>query len=172
MIHNCPMARTKLIPDADILYTVRHRMIEGGTRAASFSTIAAATGLSAPALVLRFGSQAQMCQAALIAGWAELTLRAKVDLPPSKNIQSYLKHQADYIDIPALLTLSQGDEATRTAASTWRAAVETTLARHFGDGLQGRNAAGLVFAAWQGRLAWTAAGGKSFRFGALIRNLP
>lgn len=166
------MARTKLIPDADILYTVRHRMIEGGRRAASFSAIAAATGLSAPALVLRFGSQAQMCQAALNAGWAELTLRAKADLPPSKNIQSYLKHQADYINIPALLNLSQGDETTMTAASIWRAAVESTLARHFGDGPQGRNAAGLLFAAWQGRLAWTTVGGKSFRLGAVIRNLP
>ena len=166
------MARTKLIPDTDILYTVRQRMIEGGERAASFSAISTATGLSAPALVLRFGSQPKMCQAALRAAWTELTSRANAELSTTKNVQSFLKHQADYVDIPILLALSQADPTSLAAASQWRATIETTLAKYFGDGAQGRHRAGLVFAAWQGRLSWTAAGGKTFRLGEVIRNLP
>ena len=163
------MSRAKQIPDSEILLSVLHRILGGGFRAATFSAIAAATGLSAPALVLRFGSQGQMCQMALRAAWAELQQRAQPDL--SKGVQDYLKHQSEFADIPAMLTLSLSDQTTLAAATAWREIVETTLARHFGGGMRGRHAAGLTFAAWQGRLAWADAGGKSFRLGELIRGL-
>lgn len=164
------MARSKQIPDADILYSVLQRILTEGERAATFSAIATATGLSAPALVLRFGSQAQMCQAALRAAWAELITRAHLDLSSPKDVQNFLKAQSDYVDIPALLTLSQRDHITLAAATLWRNTVETNLARHYSGGPKGRNAAALVFAAWQGRLAWSDAGGKTFRLAEVIRS--
>lgn len=171
MIHNYHMSRMKRVPDSEVLYSVLQRMLSDGEAAATFSAIATATGLSAPALVLRFGTKAQMCQLALRDGWAELTRRAEAGLTLGKGVQSFLKSQSDYVDIPALLALSQGDPATRAAASLWRETIETALSRHFGGGLKGRNAAGLVFAAWQGRLAWAETGGKSFRLGEVIRGL-
>jgi len=171
MIHNCDMARTKQIPDSEILYSVLQRLLTEGDRAATFSAIATATGLSAPALVLRFGSQAQMCQAALRAAWADLIERANVDLGTTKDVQNFLKNQSEHIDIPALLTLSQRDHITLAAATLWRNTVETNLARHYGAGPKGRNSAALVFAAWQGRLAWAEAGGKTFRLAEVIRSL-
>ena len=162
MIHNARMARTKQIPDSEILYSVLQRLTSEGDRAATFSAISTATGLSAPALVLRFGSHAQMCQAALRAAWADLIERANVDLTTTKDVQNFLKNQSEYVDIPALLTLSQRDQITLAAATLWRTTIETNLARHYGSGPKGRNAAALVFAAWQGRLAWSEAGGKPF----------
>lgn len=171
MIHNRPMARLKRIPDSEVLYSVLQHLLSEGERAATFSAIATATGLSAPALVLRFGSQAQMCQAALRAAWAELISRANVELGTTKDVQTFLKNQSDYVDIPALLTLSQRDQITLAAATLWRNAVETTLARHYGGGTKGRNSAALIFAAWQGRLAWAEAGGKTFRLAEVIRSL-
>jgi hypothetical protein len=161
----------KQIPDSEILLSVLHRILGQGQRAATFSAISAATGLSASALVLRFGSQPMMCQTALRAGWAELILRAAPDLATAKGLQDYLKHQSEFADIPAMLTQSLSDKTTLAAATEWRGIVESTLARHFGGGMRGRHAAGLTFAAWQGRLAWAEAGGKSFRLGELIRGL-
>lgn len=171
MIHNRAMARMKRIPDSEVLYSVLQHLLTEGERAATFSAIATATGLSAPALVLRFGSQSQMCQAALRGAWAELTNRATVELTSAKDVQNFLKIQSEYVDIPALLTLSLRDETTLAAATLWRNAVETTLAGHYGAGPKGRNAAALVFAAWQGRLAWSEAGGKTFRLAEVIRSL-
>lgn len=165
------MSRIKRIPDSEVLYCVLQHLLTEGERAATFATISTATGLSAPALVLRFGSQAQMCQAALRSAWAELIARANVDLSRVKDVQSFLKNQSDYADIPTLLTLSQRDEITLAAATLWRNAVETALARHYGGGPKGRNAAALTFAAWQGRLAWAEAGGKTFRLAEVIRSL-
>ncbi len=166
------MARTKQISDEQILYTVRQRLLDGGDKAAAFSAIAAATGLSAPALALRFGTQANMCQAAILAGWADLQSRAAANLGDSaKDVQSYLRAQSDAADIPALLTLSARAPETMLAAAQWREQVETALANHYGGGLKGRSAAGLVFAAWQGRMAWTPAGGKTFRLAEVIRSL-
>lgn len=169
------MARPKLISDAAVLAIVRERVLRAGDKAVSFREVAAATGLSAPALVLRFSSQNAMVSAALVAGWdglAQLAQSARANLGPTpKSVQDYLKLQADFIDIPALLTHSLRDPAAKAAASAYRAQVEAILAQHYGGGLAGRNAAGAVFAAWQGRMAWADAGGKTYRFGELLRSL-
>jgi AcrR family transcriptional regulator len=169
------MARRKLISDADILKTVLLRLLQGGDRAISLREVARATGLSAPALVLRFKTQQAMMIAALVQGWAILRQDADIagqnlDGSP-KSVQDMLKNQADLIDIPALLTHSLRHKQAAEAANTYREAIEQLLAQHYGGGAKGRNAAGAVFAAWQGRLAWGEAGGKSFRFGEMIRSL-
>ena len=169
------MSRTKLISYAAILTIVRERLLRGGEKAVSFREVAGATGLSAPALVLRFGSQSAMVSGALKATWADLTKLAQSaaqDMGRSpKDVQEFLKIQADFTDLPALLSHSLRIAEARAASSAYRAEVETILAAHFGGGISARNSAGLIFAAWQGRLAWGDAGGKTYRFGELIRSL-
>ena len=50
---------------------------------------------------------------------------------------------------------------------------ETALALRLGGGPQGREAATILFAAWQGQILWQTAGGKGFRLkDALKRLLP
>ncbi len=169
------MARPKLISDAAVLTIVRERLLRAGEKAVSFREVAAATGLSAPALVLRFSSQSAMVSAALVAGWQDLTKLAQAagqDLGPSaKDVQDFLKLQFDMVDIPALLSHSLRDASARTAANAYRDMVEAILARRYGGGIKGRNIAGMVFAAAQGREVWADAGGKSFRFGEFLREL-
>jgi AcrR family transcriptional regulator len=167
------MSRPKLISDAAVLAIVRERLLREGARAVSFREVGAATGLSAPALVLRFSSQAAMVSAALVAGWHDLTALAKTSGkalgPGPKDVQDFLKQQADLIDIPMLLAQSLHDAPARAAAIAYREVVEGILAQHYGGGIAGRNTAGLVFAAMQGRMAWGDAGGKTFRLGEFLR---
>jgi AcrR family transcriptional regulator len=167
------MSRPKLISDAAVLAIVRERVLRAGDKAVSFREVGAATGLSAPALVLRFSSQNAMVSAALVAGWQELgTLAQKLaeNLGSSpKDVQDFLKAQADVVDIPTLLAHSLRDGPARTAAIAYRELVEGILANCYGGGMKGRNKAGLVFAAMQGRMAWGDAGGKTFRLGEFLR---
>lgn len=167
------MSRPKLISDAAVLAIVRERLLREGARAVSFREVGAATGLSAPALVLRFSSQSAMVSAALVAGWHALTALAMTlgkDIGPNpKDVQDFLKQQADHVDIPALLAHSLHDAPAHAAAITYREAVEAILAQYYGGGIEGRNTAGLVFAAMQGRMAWGDTGGKTFRLGAFLR---
>ncbi len=167
------MSRKKSISDEAILSIVRERLLREGEKAVSFREVAGATGLSAPALVLRFGSQSAMVSASLVAGWQTLMHLASAateslgDSP--KDLQAFLKLQSDMVDIPALLAHSLRDSNARGAALAHRAKVEEILAQRLGGGIKGRNAAGLIFAAWHGRLAWSDAGGKTFRLGEVIR---
>ncbi|MDZ7905098.1 MAG: hypothetical protein U5N55_04510 [Cypionkella sp.] len=169
------MARPKLISDAAILAIVRERVLRAGDKAVSFREVAAATGLSAPALVLRFSSQSAMVSAALVAGWqalGALAASAAQDLGQSpKSMQEFLKLQADFIDIPALLTHSLRDAPAKAAAAEYRASLEGILAQHLGGGIAAKGTAGAIFAAWQGRIAWGEAGGKTYRFGEFLRNV-
>jgi len=167
------MARPKLISDAAVLAIVRERLLRSGEKSVSFREVAAATGLSAPALVLRFSSQSAMVSQALVAGWAQLTQSAQAagqDLGPSpKDVQEFLKVQSEIADIPALLSHSLRDAPARAAAMAYREAVETILTRAFGGGIAARQSAGVVFAAMQGRSLWDEAGGKTFRLGEFLR---
>ncbi len=49
--------------------------------------------------------------------------------------------------------------------------VESSLAARLGGGSKGREAALILFAAWQGQLLWARAGGRSFRIKDAIRRL-
>ena len=167
------MSRRKAISDSVVLNIVLSRLLRDGEKAVSVREVARATGLSAPALVLRFANHAGMISAALCEGWASLTAKAVAqDVSGGlKDVQDMLKAQSDVMDIAALLTHSLRNAAALSAANEYREVIEDILAKQYGGGAKGRNAAGVVFAAWQGRLAWGAAGGKSFRFGELIRTL-
>ncbi|MFN3724488.1 MAG: transcriptional regulator, partial [Paracoccaceae bacterium] len=52
--------------------SIRSMMLRSGERAASFGAVSRATGLAAPTLVQRYGSQEGMVRAALSDGWDAL----------------------------------------------------------------------------------------------------
>lgn len=176
ILHTAVMARPKLISDAAILAIVRERLLRAGEKAVSFREVAGATGLSAPALVLRFSTQPAMISAALVAAWHELTELAQAGGrhlgPNARDVQDFLKQQSDWGNIPALLVHSLRDGPACAAASAYRTAVEGILAAHYGGTAAAHHKAGLVFATTLGRMAWHEAGGKTFRFGEFLRHLP
>ncbi len=169
------MARTKLIPDPVVFAEIHRLLAEGGEHAVTFSAVARATGLAAPTLVQRFGPRDAMISKALAAAWDQLeieTRNAEAEAPlNSKGAQQFLK-ALDTLDL-ALLAADFRHEGLRSRAEAWRAQVETALALRLGGGPQGREAATILFAAWQGQILWQTAGGKGFRLkDALKRLLP
>ena len=80
------MARPRLIPDTTLLQAILDAFQTGGEKAVSFRLIAARNGLSAAALVGRFGNGEAMLRAALSHGWDQLL--AEVDLIPTASRKS------------------------------------------------------------------------------------
>jgi hypothetical protein len=175
IIHIWQMARIKRISDAEVLTLVAQRLLSEGNKAVSFGQIAAASGLAASTLVQRYGSLDTMKHAALAAQWEmldQLTAASEAEaLVSAKGAQGLLKDIGGMGDIPALLAASLQDRVLLERASAWRKTVESALAVRLGGGVKGRDAGALIFAAWQGRLSWDAAGGKTFRLGETLRKL-
>lgn len=169
------MARSKSIPDVDVLNLVLARLLMEGDKAVSFASVAAISGLAPPTLVQRYGSRDAMVKAAVSAGWDKLdaaTLAASDEaFVSAKGAQAMLKDIAASVDIPALLAASHRDNDLISRASKWRSELEAALRDRLGGGTKGREAGALIFAAWQGRLLWDTAGGKSFRLGEVLRRL-
>ncbi|MEY5036979.1 MAG: hypothetical protein RL472_85 [Pseudomonadota bacterium] len=168
------MARPKLQDDTKILAHLMAALAESGEKALTFGAISQRCGLAPATLSQRFGSVEGMIRAAGCAEWARLTVAlhdAEDDaLASAKGVQALLKH----LPIPGaqLLALSLRDAELTKAAETWRSEVEAALAKRRGGGAKGRDAAALIFAAWQGRALWEAAGGKSFRLSDLMKVMP
>lgn len=168
------MARPKLQDDTKILVHLMAALAESGEKALTFGAISQRCGLAPATLSQRFGSVEGMIRAAGCAEWARLTVAlhdAEDDaLASAKGVQALLKH----LPIPGaqLLALSLRDAELTKAAETWRSEVEAALAKRRGGGAKGRDAAALIFAAWQGRALWEAAGGKSFRLSDLMKVMP
>lgn len=157
------MPRKKTIPDATIFATVRQMLASGGEKAVSFATVAAATGLAAPTLVQRFGSRDGMVRAARLAAWQALEAQtaAAIASTADKGPQGLLK-AIGTVDTAAIAAdLRDPDLAQR--AAVWRATVESALSLRLGTGPKAREAAALIFAAWQGQALWAATGGSAFR---------
>lgn len=172
------MGRTKTVSDADVFQVIRHLLAEGGEKAVAFASVARATGLAGPTLVQRYGSRAGMVRAAHLAAWdmldaATATAVAQSDLSP-KGAQTLLKALAEgqtaSVGI-ALLCLDLRDAVLRQRAKAWRHSVEITLGLQLGGASKGREAAALLFAAWQGQLLWNGAGGKGFKIKEAIKAL-
>lgn len=167
------MARTKIIPDADILGLVLQKLLTEGDKAVSFGLIATASGLAASTLVQRYGAREAMILQALAASWTALEALTSATeaeaLVSAKGAQGMLKDIGAFVDIPALLTASLRDKTLVDRATLWRKSVEASLAVRLGGGTKGRDAGALMFAAWQGRTMWDAAGGKTFRLGEALR---
>lgn len=174
------MSRTKTIPDLAIYAAIRRILARRGDKAVSFSSVAQATGLAPATLVQRYGSRDRMVKAALLAGWDSLDARtqAAAQATLSKGPHALLKALASGADPEAdgeadlgLLVMDMRDATLRMRAADWRAAIEAALAPRMGGGEQGREAAALLFAAWQGQMLWDRAGGKGFRLKDAARRL-
>ena len=172
------MGRTKTVSDAEVFAAMRQLLAAGGEKAVAFASVARATGLAGPTLVQRFGSRAGMVRAAQLAAWDALDTTTAAAVAGSdlsaKGAQNLLKSLADgqaaAIDL-GLLCADLRDAAVRQRAKTWRHSVEVTLGLQLGGGAKGREAASVLFAAWQGQLLWNGAGGKGFKIKDAIKAL-
>ncbi|MBN2630199.1 MAG: transcriptional regulator [Rhodobacteraceae bacterium] len=172
------MPRKKIIPDHAVFATIRALLTQSGDRAASFGSVSRATGLAAPTLVQRYGSQEGMVRAALMDAWDALDRAANEAEGTSdlsvKGAHMLLKalgaEAGDTADL-SLLAADFRDPALRDRATAWRARVEQALALRLGGGAKGREAAALLFAAWQGQMLWHPTGDKGFKLKDAIKRL-
>lgn len=155
------MPRRKILSDAEVLKATRQLFATGGEKAISFGNLSRATGLAASTLAQRFGSVEGLQGAAARNGWEEIAARlgAADQASQGKGPQALLKALEDGSDggsvhIAGLILLSQRDAAALEAATAWRCQVEMQLALRIGQGEKARQAAQILFAAWQGKLIW------------------
>lgn len=172
------MPRRKLIPDPTVFAEVRRLLSEGGEKAVSFASVAQATGLAGSTLVQRFTTREAMVQAALDAAWdqleAETEAAASEAALNAKGAQALLKALGADAPEAADLSLLAADfrnPQLRARAEAWRARLEDALALRLGGGDRGREAAAMLFAAWQGQLLWQKAGGKGFRLKDVLKRI-
>lgn len=168
------MARKKTIPDADVLAAVRSLHSAGGDKAVSFGLVARQTGLAPSTLAQRFGTVDAMLRAARLEGWRQLmdateaALRQVADKGP-QGVLKALDTLAGGIGTPlAALRLSAAEDDSRALAQDWRQMVENALAQRLGPGDKGREAAAILFAAWQGQMLW---GAEGFRVKDAVKRL-
>ncbi|MGL4236537.1 transcriptional regulator [Tabrizicola sp.] len=165
------MPRTRTIPDDRIFAAIRALMDQGGDKAVSFGSVSAATGLAPPTLVQRYGSRDGMVRAARSAAWDALDARTAqaIAATADKGPQGLLKAIGP-VDAAALAAdLRDPDLALRAAG--WRATVESALAQRLGTGAKAKEAAALLFAAWQGQSLWARAGESGFRLKDAVKRL-
>ena len=126
------------------------------------------TGRSLTRLVLECGLLAREELATAV---EQLALKILLDLfhwrgatfvfDPSVATEDYLRIQLSLRgQVLALEGARSLDDTARTRATDWRRMVETALAQRLGPGEKGREAAAILFAAWQGQALW---GGDGFR---------
>ncbi len=165
------MPRTRAIPDTKVLATVRQLLADGGERAVSFATVAAATGLAPPTLVQRYGSRDGMVKAARLAAWDDLCARTDdaINATATKGPQGLLKAIGPVNAAAIALDLRDPDLLQRAAA--WRATIESALALRLGNGPKAKDSAALLFAAWQGQALWATAGEDGFRLKDAVKRL-
>lgn len=156
------MARPRTIPDQTIFAAILRQIEEGGDRAVAFSTVAAATGLSAPSLVQRYGGLPEMIHAALAGAWDQIegqTSQAIASVTDAEKGPQALFKALSPGPSAALLAASLRDPALRDVAARWRQRVEAALARLCGDAERGA----MLFALWSGQSLWDGAGDKGFK---------
>lgn len=168
------MARPRTLTDVEISAHLLAALAESGEKALTFGVLSQRSGLAPATLAQRYGSVEGMIRAAILAEWGRLrdaiSANEAESIISSKGAQALLKH------LPApsiqMLALSLRDETLCKAAESWRMQVESALAIRRGGGTKGREAAALIFAAWQGRQLWETAGGKSFRLNDMLKAMP
>lgn len=161
------MGRPRSIPDDVILDRILELLASGGEGAVSFGTVSKACGLAPPTLVQRYGDRAGMLRAALLRGWDRSSEVAEAAAAQEESAQGFLK-VLGAADMVPILVASRGDEVAAARAADWRADVERVLVAKLGCRPE---AAAMLFAAWQGRLMWEAAGGAGFKLKDAARRL-
>jgi AcrR family transcriptional regulator len=165
------MPRTRTIPDSRVFAAIEGLKAKGGTKAVSFATVAAVTGLAPPTLVQRYGSIEAMLHAARSAAWDDIGARtaAAMTLAADKGAAGFLRAIGP-LDVAAIAA-DLSDEALSGRAASWRAGVETALAQKIGSGQKARETAAVLFAAWLGQSLWANTGTESFRMKDLVKRL-
>lgn len=165
------MSRNRTIPDSQIFTAVQTLLDHGGVKAVTFGTVAAATGLAASTLVQRYGSLAGMLRATRVAAWETLETRttAAIAETSDKGVPALLK-ALGAVDVHGLAS-DLRDPALATPALAWRARLEAALADRLGGGQKAREAASLLFAAWQGQALWGRDGDSGFRLKDAVKRL-
>ncbi len=172
------MARPRTLPDSDVFAVILQRIAADGEKSVAFSAISRATGLAGASLVQRYGSLAQMVEAALNWGWDELDRMSVAaaggadgaEALGPKGAQTFLKGLTDLVGalpMGALLAASLRHPHLRPRAAAWKDKVEGVITRHLRD----HDAAAMVFAAWQGQVLWERLETKSFRLKDLVKKL-
>jgi len=169
------MGRSKIIPDNQVYSVVLGLLRQDGDKAVAFSSVSRATGLAPATLVQRFGSRDGMLQAAALSAWDRLDQAAAAagsDAPMNaKGGGQMLKALTDAAADAGLLALSGRDRTLRDRAQAWRSRVEAALALRLGGAAKGREAAAVLFAAWQGQLLWTAGADPAVRMKNLLKRI-
>lgn len=169
------MSRNKTISDEQVLAVVLHHLLGSGQKSVTFAAIAKEVGLSGPTLVQRFGSCPAMVVAALNVAWDQLETQTTAlcddAMNSGKGIQAILKGLSSPINSAKLVATSLQEPEVASRAKVWRIGIENALAVRYGGGPKGKEAAAIAFAAWQGRLLWDGAGGKTFRLGDIVKRL-
>ena len=165
------MPRTRTIPDEQIFATLQRLLDQGGDKAVSFASVAAATGLAPPTLVQRYGSRDGMVRAARLAAWDALDRRTKnaISLSADKGPQGLLK-AIGAVDAAAIAADFRDPDLAQRAAA-WRATVESALALRLGGGTKAKESAALLFAAWQGQALWAGNGEGGFKLKDAVKRL-
>ena len=172
------MARPKTLPDSEVFAVILQRIAAEGEKSVVFSAISRATGLAGASLVQRYGSLAKMVAAALDWGWDELDRMAAAaqngtdtaEHAGAKGAQALLKALSEMVaglPMAALLAASLRHAHLRPRAAAWKERVEAMIAHH----LRERDAAAMVFAAWQGQVMWEHLENKGFRLKDLVKRL-
>lgn len=170
------MPRPRSIPDRQVYAAIRLLAAELGEKAVTFGSVARASGLAAPSLAQRYGSRDRMLRAALLDGWDVLDATLERADASKSGSAGFLKALApDERALGADLTVLMGglrDAELRNRAAQWRDRVITALARRAAkSGRPDRAAASVLFAAWQGRVLWSATGKPGFRLKPLAATL-
>jgi AcrR family transcriptional regulator len=165
------MPRKRIIPDDRVFSAVQRLLDAGGDKAVSFGTVSAATGLAPPTLVQRYGNRDSMVRAARHAAWDALdarTTRAIADTA-DKGPQGLLK-AIGLVDA-TFLAADLKDPELAMRAVAWRAKVEAALGLRLGSSEKSKEAAAILFAAWQGSGLWAPAGNTTFRLKDAVKRI-
>lgn len=161
------MARPRSIPDAVIYDAVLGLLEERGAAAVSFGAVSAVVGLAPPSLVQRYGDREGMLRAALAHGWERVAAATEAAEAAEESAQGFLKALGVAVRV-SLVWASVGEGLAGERAAAWRAGVEAAVARKAGCKAE---AAAMIFAAWQGRMLWEAAGGAGFRLRDAVKRI-
>lgn len=161
------MARPRTIPDTVVHDAVLQLLRHGSGKAVTFAAVAEKVGLAASSLAERYGTVAGMIHTARLARWQRLEAATDAAL---------LTPPADARQVLALLkTLGQAGSPDLAIAperaEAWRTQVLFALTQGLGGGSRAREAAGVLFLAWQGQALWRDSGLATSRLKEVLRAL-
>jgi len=163
IVYNQPMPRKRSIPDEVLLDAALDIIHRSGPAALSFATLAARVGLAGSTLVQRFGSKADLLQAALAHAWDRLDADTAAAIaaasPDGAGVVDLLvalsgQYDAnDFADQLMLLREDLRDPVLRARGDAWIGTLAGAVEQRLADAPGGAAGLGeLVVAHWQGTL--------------------